>query len=749
MLIAENLTKSYGPTVAVSPISFSIQAGRITALLGGNGAGKSTLTRVLNGTTRPDGGRLWFDSQEILFANHSVRRAKELGIRVVHQELSLCTNLNVAENFFLELNALFPAGPWRRKAATLARATLEQIFPGNRIRPSVNVGALSLAQQQMVEIARAAADPSLKLFILDEPTSSLDATRARQLFEYLRDRAKTGLAIVFIGHRLGEILDLAQDFLVLRDGRLVWAGSREETDGEALVRLLSAKPAANDEALSRATPVTMAGAAQEDRVPRLPSRTQEVPLVEIAESWRASASDGPIRLFRGEVVGLAGLEGSGQEPLLLALYAASERPRMGIRRNARAAYVTGDRQKEGVFPLWPTMQNMTVARQARRAACALLSGRREQEWAEPWRDRFRFTESALERPILELSGGNQQKALMSRALVDNADVILLNDPTRGVDVGVKREFYQVLREAVAAGKLVVWYSSEDAEFLQCSRVVVLRRGKITAEISGQDAHRETLVSAIFAAENRPAASATRSRPDGGRWTAPGWLIPLVALMAVLAGIGALNPRALSPFGLGLLLSTAVPLVLISLGQMFVVGRSEIDLGIGAFAGLVNVISATLLVDKPEVGVAALAAGLAAYAVLGWLIHVRRIPALVATLGSAFVWTGTGYALQPLPGGSSPEWLSRVFQSSLPLVPLPLWILVLASVAAGLLNASRLGIVQRGFGNNAVAMRHLGWPALRSHVITYLLSAGFGLAAGLCLTGVNTASDINAASPYTL
>src|SRR5205823_8947287 len=169
----------------------------------------------------------------------------------------------------------------------------------------------------------------------------------------------------------------------------------------------------------------------------------------------------------------------------------------------------------------------------------------------------------------------------------------------------------------------------------------------------------------------------------------------------------------------------------------------IDLGIGAFAGLTNVISATLLVDNPFAGALALAAGLAGYGLLGLIIHLRKIPAIVATLGSAFVWTGLGYVLQSAPGGSSPPWLTAFFNLSIPVISLPVWILLLAALVAAVLSRSQLGIVQRGFGNNERAMRELGWPAARSHVVTYLLSALFGMAAGLCLTGVNTASDINA------
>ncbi|HEY0791378.1 MAG TPA: ATP-binding cassette domain-containing protein [Chthoniobacterales bacterium] len=738
LVVGENLTKAYGPTVAVNSVSFAIRRGAITALLGGNGAGKSTLTRLWSGTTHPDEGTLTFDSHPIADAGYSVRKAKNLGIRVVHQELSVCTNLNAAENLFLELSAHLAVGSWRRKASRLVEETLETVFPGNRVRGSSNIGALTLAQQQMVEIARAAADPKLKLLILDEPTSSLDAARSHQLLEYLRHRAQAGLSVVFIGHKLGEILDLADDFLVMRDGRLVWSGPRAETDHEKLVILLSARAPG----IEKTGPVIGLSAGDSP-----PGASREAALVEVAGRWREKPELGAVKLFRGEIVGLAGLEGSGQQPLLLDMHGASARPQAKVTRRAQVAYVTGDRRKEGVFPLWTTMQNMTIARNARRSILQAVSTSVEKEWTAPWRERFSFTASAMERPILQLSGGNQQKALMSRALIDQADVVLLNDPTRGVDIGVKREFYQVLRDVARSGKLIVWYSSEDAEFLECSRVLVLRRGKIAAEISGPEATRESLTSAFFgSSETR--AEVGEPQPAARR-AMPGWLVPLAALTIVLAAIGLFNPRALSPFGLGLLLSTAVPLVLVSFGQMFVVARSEIDLGIGAFAGLINVISATLLVDKPFLGTAALAAGLVAYGLLGWVIYVRKIPALVATLGSAFVWTGLGYVLQPAPGGSSPEWLTAAFNMPIPWVPPPIWILLIAALAAVLVTRSRLGIVLRGFGNNETAMRQLGWPPVRSHVITYLLSAIFGLAAGLCLTGVNTASDINAASSYTL
>ena len=766
------LTKSYGPTVAVESVSFSLRPGKITALLGGNGAGKSTVMRVISGATRPDSGKLLVGKQTINFDAYTPRQAKKMGIRVVHQELSLCANLSVTENFFLELDQSFSRFDWRRKTAEAATQSLELVFPGSRIRPSGSIGSLSLASRQMVEIARAATAPDLQLLILDEPTSSLDSRRANDLLTYLKKRASEGLAIVFVGHRLDEILDLAEDFLILSDGHLVWSGDRSEIDRKRLISFLSVQRSVGMSSRSSAsasdnltaktgeTELRTSGSSslpgRELRMSRsssLPVRTDErelVPTVTIDSNWHHAAFPGPAKLYRGEIVGFAGLEGSGQQALLAQIYSAKGDRNNGVYRKAPVAFVTGDRQKEGVFPLWSTRQNMTISRLVRQNPLDRIPARTERGWVDQWKTAFKLSDPALDRPILELSGGNQQKALLARALLDTADVVLLNDPTRGVDVGVKQEFYRVLRDVADAGKLIIWYSSEDSEFSECSRVLVFVRGKIAAEISGSEINREKLVAASFSMHP---AKADGKGADRHSWIWPpsGWLIPLVAMVAVFAWITSFNPRAVSPFGLGLLLSTALPLVLISLGQMFVIGRSEIDLSIGAFAGLTNVISATLLVDRPWLGLLSLVACLCGYGLLGWIIHVRRIPAIVATLGAAFVWTGIGYIIQPTPGGSSPDWLTSVFNSQSPLLPLavPIWLLVLSGAGAFLINRSRFGVVQRGFGNNERAMTELGWPALRSHVRTYVLNGVFALAAGVCLTATNTASDVNAATSYTL
>lgn len=735
VVIAENLTKRFGATTAVKGVSLEVSRGKITALLGGNGAGKSTLTRILSGTQSPNEGRLTIDGIPVDFGDYTPRQARSRGIRVVHQELSLCTNLTVGENVLLEFPSTFRGVGWRGKAEHAIKRALDAIFPQNRVRTGVEAGSLSLAERQMVEISRAVLDPRLRLLILDEPTSSLGARRAHQLLAYLRERTESGLSVIFIGHRLGEILDLAEEFLVMRDGCLVWSGSRQETTEKDLIKWLSAADKKTENRTSQADQTSSV---------KLGEATVRV---KISAPFLSASIPEKLELRAGEIVGLAGLEGSGQVNLLRAIYRGGQGRGKGVRRTGTVSYVTGDRQKEGVFPLWSTLLNMTVARQMGRRPWSLVSEREERDWSVPWTKRFTFTEAALEKQITNLSGGNQQKALFTRALLTDTETLLLDDPTRGVDVGVKAEFYQTLKEIAGGGKLVIWNSSEDVEFQNCSRVLVFSRGRIAKEISGMRASRELLVATAFGLGTTE--EATSAERDGQRWYLPNWSVPLLALLAVLVAIGMLNPHAISLFGVELLLASAMPLTLVSLGQMYVVGRSEIDLGIGGFAGLTNVISATLLVDQPIWGVCALLAGLGAYALLGALIYLRRIPAIVATLGSSFVWIGLGYALQPMPGGACPDWLSRFFNLSTPVIPFPVLVIAASMIAATALLRTRFGIVLRGFGNNPPAMRELGWPALRFHVWTYLTSGLFGLAAGFCLTGVNTASDVNAAVSYTL
>ncbi|MDQ0390536.1 ATP-binding cassette domain-containing protein [Labrys monachus] len=728
------ITKAFGPTVANADVSLHIARGDVLGLVGGNGAGKSTLMRILCGVFRPDSGTLNVDGRPVPFDGFDARAAQDAGIRIVHQELSLCSNLTVAENFFLEAPEAARYRPgWREVYRRRARAALDAVFPDNGINVHRRVEALPIGERQMVEIARAVATPGVRLVILDEPTSSLGLERSRQLRAYVHEKAAAGLSFIFISHKLFEIIDVASVVAVLRNGRMVWHGEASGVAVHDLVTLMGGVAAEAESAGARA------GADGE---------------VMVRVKGEVAALLGhEVELRRGQIVGLAGLEGSGQKELLHRLFAPGRGDAATLECRGKASFVSGDRQKEGVFPLWTVLANIGLGRIVGRAPLAWISDAAERAAMQPVTDRLQLDAGRLRSGILDLSGGNQQKALVARALVTDAPIVLLDDPTRGVDVAAKQDFYALARAMADNGRLVVWYSTEDLEFLQCDRVLVFAQGRIVSELERGAISEKAIVDASFTAleagtpGGRPRAG---SRDAGASWA--GRLVelaPFATLALVFAAMILANPATASVFGLDLLLSPAVPLVLVALGQMFIVGGSEIDLGIGAFAGLVNVISATVLFDDPAYGVLALAGAALAYPVLGLLIQMRRIPAIVVTLGASFIWMGVAYTMQPTPGGASPDWLSALVGWSIPGVPTSLVILLVAGLCALVVDRTPLGVALRAFGNNPLAMARCGWPAARYGALRYFIAGLFAIAAGLSLTAINTASDYNSGGTYTL
>jgi ribose transport system ATP-binding protein len=732
LLSLTGISKSFGPTNANSDISLSIARGDVLGLVGGNGAGKSTLMRILCGVTKPDAGRLEFGGRTLAFDFYNASDSQAIGIRIVHQELSLCPNLTVAENFFLEgaeAATVLPA--WRNIYRLRARAALDKVFPGNAIEVDREVSALPIGERQMVEIARAAATPNVKLIILDEPTSSLGPERSQQLRAYVHAQAAKGTSFIFISHKLFEIIDVAMRVAVLRNGRLVWHGDATDVGVPDLVKLMGGEAAALPESLRAKADFATAAIR-----------------VRIAGDVVATLGH-DVELREGEVVGLAGLEGSGQKELLHRIFSASRGKQSNIDRNGEASFVSGDRLREGVFPLWSVLANIGLGQIAGLPMFRLLSGEEERRVAFPAAERLRLDVDRLKSGILDLSGGNQQKALVARALVADAPIILLDDPTRGVDVAAKRDFYQLTAEIARSGRLVIWHSTEDLEFLECDRVLVFANGRIVAELRDDAITEQAIVDASFAAATNRAAAGDAAR-TGNPWTkALAGGAPFLSLAVVLAAMAIQNPRIASVFGLDLLLWSAVPVALVALAQMFVVGGSEIDLGIGAFAGLINVVSATLLVSAPSLAIPTFAGALIAYCALGALIQLRKIPAIVVTLGASFVWSGLAYTLQPTPGGSSPEWLTAAIGWSIPGVPTSLVVLLAIAAAALIIDRTPFGVALRAFGANPAAMSRAGWSAAKYAALRYLVAGVFGLLAGLSLTAINTASDYNSGGSYTL
>lgn len=470
--------KHFGAVRALAGVDFSVRAGECVGLVGHNGAGKSTLMHMVAGTLAPDSGQIAVRGG--VEASYSVPRAQQLGIRCVFQELSLCPNLSVAENTRINHASLHGFG-WRRKAADLIAAKLDEIFPGHSISASDIVGDLSITSRQMVEVARAftVTQEPLELVILDEPTSSLDAHTAGQLLAFVRRFIAAGKSCILISHVLGEVLGNADRIVVMRDGKVVAAGQADAFDRDRLVTAMGGAEAREKTAAEIASGKPEPGPL---RVRARPARQQ----------------DGNELVARaGEIIGLAGLAGHGQTDLLLAIFAAASRAKTGIEVTAPVALVAGDRQSDGIFPQWSIAENIGIRSLARLRNGLLISPQREAELAELWQRKIGIRTPDMNNNIFSLSGGNQQKALFARALGSDAKIVLMDDPMRGVDIGTKLEVYDLVREEARHGRTFLWYTTETEELDNCDHIYVFKNGRIVANLRRDELTEEKIIQSSF------------------------------------------------------------------------------------------------------------------------------------------------------------------------------------------------------------------------------------------------------------
>lgn len=476
----EGVEKHFGAVRALDGVDFAVEAGECVGLVGHNGAGKSTLMNLLAGTTSPSVGAVIVVGEARSGLTPGV--TKRLGIRCVFQELSLCPNLTVAENARVFHASLRGFG-WRRKAGALIHDKLDEIFPGHGIDAADLVQDLSIGRRQMVEIARAftTTDEPVRLVILDEPTSSLDGHTAGQLLAFVRKAIGDGVSCVLISHILGEVLQNCDRIVVMRDGKIVAADRADAFDRGRLVTAMGAAERRTVEG-----DVGGAGAIRSD-----------APVVVRARP-RRQRGGGELVAHSGEVIGLAGLAGNGQTDLLLQIFAATARRSTDTEISEPVALVAGDRQADGIFPLWSIAQNIGIGSLGQLRRGPLIARAREDSLANVWREKIKIRTPDVEENILSLSGGNQQKTLFARALGSNARVVLMDDPMRGVDVGTKLEVYDLILTEARAGRTFLWHTTESEELKNCDRTYVFHNGAIVAEIARADLTEERVIQSSFA-----------------------------------------------------------------------------------------------------------------------------------------------------------------------------------------------------------------------------------------------------------
>ncbi|CAN7672549.1 sugar ABC transporter ATP-binding protein [Ensifer adhaerens] len=492
------VSKAYGATLALRRGDLEIAAGEVHVLMGSNGSGKSTLCKIIAGSVRPDGGEILIDGRPVTISGPQSARAQ--GIGIFYQELSLAGNRSVEENICL---AMLPvkAGIFIDRAALKARAAryidLFSGVSGDGFAAETLVGNLRADQRQLVEIMKALASEA-PILIFDEPTSALDRAQVDRFFDILRGLKRDGRGIIFISHRMDEITAIGDRVTIIRDGETIKTLNLNETDPAAVIRL-------------------MVGGAGD-----MPASQSSVPAVASFSAGDAMTVDKlsgagfrnvSFEVAKGEILGLGGLHGQGQSAVLRAIFGAgsttageiriggdrldARSPRDAIRRGC--AYVSGDRGRDGVIAGRPIIENVTPIHYLRdRLMIARPSTLKEK--AMPALEAMHTKFASLLHPINSLSGGNQQKVIIARWLIDRPDVLLLDDPTKGIDLSAKADLFALIRQLAGEGLGILLYSSEDAELLgNANRILVFNGGSVTRELSGEDRTRYNLYQAAYEA----------------------------------------------------------------------------------------------------------------------------------------------------------------------------------------------------------------------------------------------------------
>jgi ribose transport system ATP-binding protein len=473
-LSASGIRKTFGGAVALSGVSFEAHAGQVHALIGENGAGKSTLMNVLIGAVRPDAGELTLDGAP--YRPGSPIDARRAGVAMVHQELSLCPHLTVAENVALGAEPVgFGLVRWKamRQAARGALAEVAGSTDDSRLRPETRVSDLSRAEQQLVEIARAVSQRGCRVLIFDEPTSSLGKRDAERLFSVIRGLREKGLAIIYISHFLEEVEAIADTFTVLRDGKAVGGGAMAGTPIADVVAM-------------------MVGRRVADLFPRSARRPGPVVLDLESLAGVDKPVEASLTLRRGEVLGIAGLVGAGRTELARTIFGLDPVKRgtirvLGVagpkapwdRLASGVGLLSEDRKGEGLATSLSIIDNLTLSKLSRLGPFGLVLPSRARAVARAWIERLAIRSSTPEEPVRALSGGNQQKVALARLLYQDADLLLLDEPTLGIDVASKAQIYELIDRLAAQGKAVLFISSYLPELLGvCDRIAVMRRGRL-------------------------------------------------------------------------------------------------------------------------------------------------------------------------------------------------------------------------------------------------------------------------------
>ena len=713
-----NISKYYSGVPALRDVSVEFYAGEVHAILGENGAGKSTLMNIISGATQLTLGEIHFAGNRIL--DMTPKTAASLGIAISFQHPAILDDLSVLENLRVALPTSLFEG---QDAQAVAQGMLDAV--GLHVPLRARADGLTVAQKRLLEIAKALALKP-KVLILDEPTASLDQDATDMMFGRIRGVVKTGTSVIYITHRLAELRQIAQRVTVLRDGRLAGAGLVSETSDAALLALIVGRT------LGSTFP------------PKAKATDTDINFAVSSLSGKGF-KDVSFDAARGQIIGVAGVAGNGQPEMMRSL--AGLIPSAGtITLNGsslnnkdllnKVAFMPSDRHTEGLASGLTVRENASFAALEKFSSSGIVSRKKELELVGATFASLAVKAPGVEAPILSLSGGNQQKVVMARALLSEPGVIVADEPTQGVDVGARSEIYRILREVSSSGTPVIVNSSDAAELEGlCDKVIVMSRGRVVETLTGKDVSEERIVAAAVSASSHVGESVQSNGAAKSGWrhflqsdNAPA--VPLAIITALLGlFVFSQNANFLSFFNIYNILLLATALGFIALGQTVAMLMGGIDLTVGPLAGFLVVV-ASFFINDDKSGAMILAGFILMFtsafivgSINGLLIRFANFTPIAATLAMYIGLQGMSFLLRDQPDGyiSFPvtEWINWQWG------PIPVAFIVLALTSLGLeygLRQLKQGWRLRAVGSNEEFARRIGIRIDRTFITGYIASS---------------------------
>lgn len=747
------ISKNYSGVPALTDVSLKINAGEVHALLGENGAGKSTLMNVASGTVAPSSGDLIIHGERYDALTPAL--ANKLGIAIVHQHPAVLKDLTVLENLQVALPSSVFKGRTADKVGTELLARV-----GLKISLKLRVEDLTIAQKHLLEIAKALAT-SPKILVLDEPTAALGQDSVELLFQLVDNEIANGTAVIYITHRLAEVRELANIVTVLRDGHLMATSPIDKiTDAELLAQIIGRELNST-----------------------FPKKHKKVAGAKPNLVVRGLTGDGftdvSIEAYPGQIIGIAGVVGNGQSQFLKALAGQAVFTGSieinGVEKtsrqlNGKAALMPADRQREGVMMRMSVRENSALSSLKKFKLFGFLSRRKEVKSVHDTLSSLSIKAPSLEAPVSALSGGNQQKVVMARALLSDPVMILADEPTQGVDVGARSELYDILRQASADGIPVV-VASSDAKELEglCDTVYVLSRGQVVKTLHDGENREEAMIEAAVTSttkvirierEEREQKLGNEGFVERFRRFLRGDYAPPVMLTFVMIALALyIMPKSdtyLGDFNLNSILLLVSAVAFVAIGQTTVMMTGGIDLSTGPLIGFLVVIASFFIND--DAPATAILMGLVTMALVAALvglvnsslIRYVKFTAIAATLTTYIAIGGFAFILRPEPGGYISQAFAEVLNSAIGPIPYVFMAAVVATVAMELLlRKSRWGWQLRAVGSNEESARKVGVKTTRSIMGAYVISSLFVFLGSVLLAVQLGIGDASQGVSYTL